>query len=263
MDEQDIKEIIKTQLLDIGINANNTHYNIAINYYRDNNCLPDIGYIVAIITQDNENNNRILQPENVIEEDVLNERIVIEIPVENDINITNQNNTDNENDTENNDDNNDDNDDSNDDNNDDNNQEIQNSNSLTNAQNDNIINELAGIENNINQLQRQVYSVNQLIAIRNTMNDNQVPDNMNMVDVIKVIKNIDSIPLFMYKDYHNNNSNSECLICYDPFVATDIIRALPCTHVLHRCCIDDHLKTKSYLCPYCKSPTGDYVYKNL
>ena len=66
----------------------------------------------------------------------------------------------------------------------------------------------------------------------------------------------------MYKNI-DCTENTECLICYDSFVGTDIIRVLPCSHKLHRCCIDDHLMKKSYLCPYCKHPAGDYVQYNL
>jgi hypothetical protein len=89
------------------------------------------------------------------------------------------------------------------------------------------------------------------------------PNEPNMLDVLKVIKNIDEIPLFMYKSYNNSSSNTECLICYDPFESTDIIRVLPCSHIVHRCCIDDYFLNSSHCCPYCKMAVGEYVYKNL
>ena len=81
--------------------------------------------------------------------------------------------------------------------------------------------------------------------------------NSNDLDVKKVIKNINDIKLTMYKN-NTTSTNTECFVCYDRFVDTDLVRILPCSHILHRMCIDDHLTKKSYLCPYCQKPAGDY-----
>ena len=118
---------------------------------------------------------------------------------------------------------------------------------------------------------QQTYSIDEILEIRNllagTISENAqielISRNTNQLDVKKIIKNIDDVPLAMYKNYHDKKINEECLICYDCFVPTDIIRILQCGHILHRCCIDEQLQTKSHLCPYCNTPAGEYTYYNL
>lgn len=83
-------------------------------------------------------------------------------------------------------------------------------------------------------------------------------DGLNLVDVRKVIENIELIPLSMFYKIKNNGHNIECFLCYDEFVDTDIVRVLPCNHISHHSCIDYYLKTCSHLCPYCKAPVGEY-----
>lgn len=82
-------------------------------------------------------------------------------------------------------------------------------------------------------------------------------------DVTKVIEDIDQIPLAMFEQITGADPDAECMICYDKFTETDIVRVLPCSHLSHRSCIDDYLKQQSHLCPYCKAPTGKYVYANM
>lgn len=123
------------------------------------------------------------------------------------------------------------------------------------------------IDINVEQPRRIIYSPDELLRLRNFY---QIPNQLEQYQleqlsssVLCVAKNIDDIPLFMYKNYRAPNQNSECLICYDFFTETDLIRVLPCSHILHRRCIDDYLKNKSHCCPYCKNPVGEYAYSNM
>lgn len=43
----------------------------------------------------------------------------------------------------------------------------------------------------------------------------------------------------------------KCMVCMEPFVAGDVLRALPCLHRYHQRCIDEWL-TRSPECPICK-----------
>lgn len=81
-------------------------------------------------------------------------------------------------------------------------------------------------------------------------------------DVKKVIKNLDDVEINQFSCVRNP-LNSECLLCYDAFVSSDIVRILQCNHLYHRCCIDNYLKYESVDCPMCKSPAGDYTYSNM
>lgn len=43
----------------------------------------------------------------------------------------------------------------------------------------------------------------------------------------------------------------KCMVCMEPFIAGDVLRALPCLHRYHQRCIDEWL-TRSPECPICK-----------
>lgn len=86
-----------------------------------------------------------------------------------------------------------------------------------------------------------------------------------MSDVIKVLPQaeIDKLTLVMVKKPGEMNEYKNCLNCYDQFLATELVRILPCGHPFHRSCIDDQLQTQSHLCPYCKHEAGTYVLNNI
>jgi hypothetical protein len=191
----DIKEIVRIQLMDVGINASDIHYNICLDFYRNHGYLPDVNYIICTLITDTDLNSQSDDNDDLMENNDPNENLpnVDPIPV-------------------------------------------------------------------YFSRRRQTYTARDLLSFQNNLTE-EIPQ--NMVDVLKVINNIDDIPLEMYKNVNMPNGNSECLICYDPFVPTDIIRILPCKHILHMHCIDNYLKNKSHKCPYCKMPAGDFVYINL
>lgn len=88
-------------------------------------------------------------------------------------------------------------------------------------------------------------------------------NNPDIFNVKKVVKDIEKVPLIMFKITPNDCKNTECIICYDKFVETDICRLLPCKHLSHKYCIDHHLTKVSHLCPYCNYPVGEYIYLNI
>lgn len=91
---------------------------------------------------------------------------------------------------------------------------------------------------------------NAYIARQAVYHTNNVFIPPDLLDVKIVAKDINEIPLSMFKNVRA--INTECFICYDAFVDTDIVRTLPCNHIFHRRCVDNYLKNVSYLCPYCK-----------
>lgn len=261
MSEDDIRQIISLQLIDFNIQPGPIHYEIAISYYHRNGTLPGIDYILDSLF--NNANNQI---------------------IENHVSDTTQLSDDDDDD----DDSSVDNDDSNYvAHNDGSNYVAHNGGGapppITVQQivnyrntNNNIPNDInqfdifigTGIDANINDVLAQMNQLLQTSGLQiydplvrsNERERGTVPP---MIDVIGVIKDINSIPLAMYKSDSDPNKNTECLICYDKFVDTDIIRVLKCSHSYHRSCIDDHLIKKTYLCPYCKNPAGEHVYRNL
>lgn len=84
-----------------------------------------------------------------------------------------------------------------------------------------------------------------------------------LTDVTRVIKNIDEIPMAMPKNIKEDMTDTQCNMCYDTFVPTDLVRILPCKHIFHIRCIDNYLTTISYLCPYCKQASGASSLNNL
>lgn len=87
------------------------------------------------------------------------------------------------------------------------------------------------------------------------LNQTEVPID-NLIDVKKVINDIETVPINMFKNLSDKESK-QCLICYDTYVDTDIVRILPCSHKFHRQCIDEYLENISYLCPYCEQESGE------
>ena len=81
--------------------------------------------------------------------------------------------------------------------------------------------------------------------------------------VKNVLQDIQNVQLAMVKDPTQIKGNTECLICYDSFVPTELMRTLPCAHNFHKSCIDSFLLGESHLCPYCKTSAGPYVHTNL
>jgi hypothetical protein len=59
------------------------------------------------------------------------------------------------------------------------------------------------------------------------------------------------------------DSKSVCPICLDTLKKVDKVRVLKCDHKYHPDCIDNYLLTECYLCPYCKTPAGEYELINL
>lgn len=231
MDFEDIREIIKIQLTDIEIDPQYSHYLKAFVFYQKNNYLPNIDEIISdnyeIIDDDDDDSSN--NGDNLSDNDNLrhnNDNLS-----DDDDNLSHNNDNLNDNDDNLNDDN-----DSSNDTDDDNHYD------------------------NTFSIVEQRYD----IELSSSTDSSSIINPNNMLDVLKVVKNIDEIPLSMYKLYINSSSNTQCFICYDPFVPTDIIRILPCTHILHRCCIDDYFLNNSHRCPACtESVVDNYIYKNL
>lgn len=268
--DEDIRQIIGIQLLDVDIVPEQVHYDIAINYYRQYNTMPEINYILNVLFQRNENiahhQHGGIQPnasprvspdtsdhsESGDHSESDDEYMNNISDAENNPPITIQ-------------------------------ELINYRGALTNP--NDLLNVIIGSITNDGTIINSMVNAGVNINIANTenqengsMDDDEMPDlvdmpifnpmhNLNpippMVDVKKVIKDIESIPLAMYKNDTNPNKNTECLICYDQYVDTDLIRILQCSHSFHRMCIDDHFTNETYLCPYCKNPAGEHAYRNL
>ncbi len=50
----------------------------------------------------------------------------------------------------------------------------------------------------------------------------------------------------------------ECLICLDEFAALDVVTSLSCTHVFHKKCFGEFLRSggQTSLCPTCREPVA-------
>ncbi len=285
MNIDDIREIIKIQLTDVDILPLEYHYSMAYDFYKENNRLPDISEIMLSDdlyvyndmnswNSDPDQNDEKLESDNIInlQNDENNSMVENKNEEEDEFYLSDTINTD------------------------ENDEPIRYNNSDNTT--DGILNTINSDSDNESS-EEDVRPINYMTQIH--LNASRIPDvseilvqpflngssvsrdpliqdiyfeiypniarstqNQNMVDVAKVIKNIDEVPLAMYKSHDNPSSNNQCLICYDPFVSTDIIRVLPCAHILHRCCIDDYFLNKSHCCPCCAKPVvDDYVYKNL
>ena len=187
MELNDIREIIKLQLAELGIEANDTHYEVSYDYYDRYNQLPDVNYLLDHLPD--------------------NDTVVIMSDSSSD----------------------------------------EPSDSSDDYSSDDEIDDIIELEsciiNAYNQFEKQ-----------STVYD------ANVSDVLKVIEDINEIPLQMYKNIDIQNSG--CLMCYDPFVPTDLIRMLSCKHLFHMHCIDNHLENISHLCPYCRTPVGKHTLIN-
>jgi len=82
-------------------------------------------------------------------------------------------------------------------------------------------------------------------------------------DVKTVLEDIDKIPLLFIDDKKKIEGNDKCIMCYDEFVYSDLIRKLPCGHNSHHICIDQYLTTESNLCPLCQNQVGEGKYLGL
>ena len=190
MNEETIAEIIRIQMQDLGLVANELHYQVAINYLLTHQNFPEINYVINTVRQMADNNNE------ASESDTEDEMPGLESTDSN---------------------------------------EEQEEINIQNVQN-----------NNVGNRERIVYF------------DEMVGNEIVGEDIKLVIKDIDAIPLMMYKSNNSCVKNTQCFICYGDFVNTDIIRILPCSHSYHRSCIDDYLTKKTHYCPYCNVSTGDY-----
>lgn len=244
MTDADIQQIIDIQLFDIDLQPNQTYHNIAINYYRQNGSMPDIAYVIdsAIMYQHDQHNQHMPHPDQDTESESDNSER--DRSDDNDASIDSPNN---------------------------NNgigghaqYVLQNIayNPIIGTGHENIHpNIILNTQDLLNAILRSG-----TIPIGTAVNAPQfniMPAQRQMVDVKKVIQDIESVPLVIYKSDNNLNINTECLMCYDKFVDTDTVRVLNCTHSFHRLCIDELLKKETHLCPYCKTPAGEYVYNNL
>lgn len=239
MNDEDIREIVKLYLADIGIEMNDNHYNIAKAYYNETNIIPTPDFIICKMMLDSQDNNYEPYIHPINRSDIEN---YIENPedfVESDSNGENYSSVSNDESNEVSDDESDE----------------------TDETDESMYEHVPALEYQLHDL--QYGHVNHISQLDENSQIQFIAENTLSLDVKKVLKNIDDIQLAMFKNIENVNSNNECLICYDLFVPTDIIRILPCSHIFHRCCIDTQLKTQCYLCPYCKSATGEYVYHNL
>lgn len=245
MDQEDIRQIIRIQLTDAEILVTDLHLDIAIEYYNLNGSVPDIDYIVgrvveqtmpAAVENDNTNNNNNNEPEHD----------------EDDNNESNNNNADN---------------------NDSINSETENTEPAQPIQNmivspSNIIRILNNTPNDVlNNPQNIYFRISRQSLISNQQeelppieNDEERLSQLHNMIVKKVIENIDDIKLDIVKEKHNAN---ECIVCYDNFVETDLVRILECKHMAHRNCIDNYLLKESHLCPMCKRPAGKYQLINI
>ncbi|PVU95296.1 hypothetical protein BB559_002788 [Furculomyces boomerangus] len=50
----------------------------------------------------------------------------------------------------------------------------------------------------------------------------------------------------------DDDSDVDCLICFDTINPNDLVRSIPCKHVFHQECLDIWLTTRSCLCPICR-----------
>ncbi|EJW04838.1 hypothetical protein EDEG_00975 [Edhazardia aedis USNM 41457] len=67
------------------------------------------------------------------------------------------------------------------------------------------------------------------------------------IDALRHIKKL------KFKDLNQNlKANNSCLICFDEYLANDMVRLLACDHFFHVACIDPWLTRKCARCPLCR-----------
>lgn len=255
IDETTVKEIVRAQFQDFDIPIQESHLNVAVNYYNQFRVIPDVNYIIAMVLQNQENqgnnhasaNNIPAQNRNEIHiSELLNSLINIESSQENTvipIGILPED--------------------------DDEFQQPQEDSLLQVAEDSD--NESIGdsTDTDNEEYEVEVHDVNNgtnigtILEIGNSLLF--LAENNDMLDVKKVLaeNEVDKIKLVMIKQLNNLEGNKECPNCYDSFIEKDLVRILPCGHNFHRLCIDKQLKSESYLCPLCKEPAGDPEFINI
>jgi hypothetical protein len=295
MEKEDIETIVSILLTDLDIVPEKKYYDVAIDYYQKNNELPDLNYIVEVASQNQDSYNEIIyanqynglenvkktehfeknDEENIrytneilndnrtdtkydkygknIEYNNITNQEYLEEHIEEDNDITNQEYLD---------------------------KHIEEDNSITNQEyleehiEDNGITNHEYLEEHMeedNDITNQEY-FDEHIENNDITNQEYLDEHIqmqifsssqNIFSVKKVIKNIDKVSLVIFGEIKNNYNNVKCFICYDKFKNSDICRLLPCNHLSHQHCIDYYLTKVSYLCPYCSSPVGEYIYLNI
>ncbi len=93
---------------------------------------------------------------------------------------------------------------------------------------------------------------------------NMIHPNMEDVKLILSPEELAKIPEVNFKDLPENikESNVKCSICQDEHRDNDAVRQLPCSHVLHKDCVDQWLTEHSHKCPCCRAPAGNHTTKN-
>jgi len=264
MDTETIKTIVSIQFTDAGIDPLPIHLATAVDYYNRTQDLPTIDHVIAMVAQNNETMNAIIP--NIINQILGNDdgpndqddQDYHDEPDEPDgpdgPNEHNEPNEPNELGGEN------------------------NADGSANTSEDEeppemleplefIFNGASPANPNFNfgsgpfpsQIQNLHEMMNMAMASAIIVNTNEISD------VIKVLPQteIDKLSLVMVKDHNDVNTYKTCLNCYDQFLATELVRILPCGHPFHRSCIDDQLQSQSHLCPYCKKEAGTYVLNNV
>lgn len=270
-----VREMTRLILEDAGFEADENHYEIAINYFNSNECtLPDAHTIIQLATVAHIAFENEIVTDNDSSDDTSNTSYNTDDDVEDDIEEDNTTISDGRNE------NNSDSDDMPTIEDINYNPSLENIlNTYTNTFGTNSRNPIGPIR--LNYGSGNGISVIDRIVLDNPININPYPNGffnstmtlnivpqrldtgVEMEDVKKVISDIESIPLVMYKNDCNPNKNNECFICYDQYVDTDLVRVLQCGHGFHRSCIDHNLTKETHLCPYCKSPAGKYVLSNI
>ena len=255
MNQDDIREIIKIQLEEVGIEYNGVYLDIANNYFNEFLQLPSMEYMlnkysemfvalqnIPLLSQIQIIEHQMAEQENLehVEEnsseaiqnsassDVNN---IVDANGEHTIQFLNLLNASNDDESD-----------------------------TDSGSDENEINDSAGILHNnfsiINQMRNLIGNSEE--------DDDDVPELVNNPrDIVhKVLINVDDIPLDFIKD-QSQTSDNQCIICYDHFVPSDLIRVLPCTHKFHRRCIDVYLTEESYLCPLCRKAVGEYKLSNI
>lgn len=237
MDIQDLREIIRIQSEDLGVELTEQHYNDAINYYHTYGNIPEINYII-----DQNNQNNIIQ--NVLAHLSNNNHPPI--------NNGEEDNNEEEDDEE------EDNDEQGDIEDNDNRQNngINWGRLIPNEQNPDNIRRIGSnliisaftqfVNNHLNNENER--DMDEQISGRPRIRI--INPNNFFRDVTKVVKNVDDVKISVYNN--QSDMDSQCYLCYDEFICGDILRILDCGHCFHRCCVDTHLKKISNACPFCK-----------
>lgn len=229
MDTETIKEITKITLADIGIDATENHYLIALNYYEQNGNLALADYIVSASWQNNQNeeleSDSGSESENEFEaiNEVESLNQVITNTLHNFISNFPQS-------------------------------EMLNTSSFLNSLLNPNLNPQPVLSLSTFNSNQQAYNLNANLNVNLSE---------QFVDVKRIltkdeIKNLQIV----FINEKNKSKYDVCPICFDHFIKTDIVKVLPCNHFYHRRCIDYQLKKQSHLCPLCKIPIAEGIIIN-